>query len=87
MLSAEPEGPSGSSPTFFGFIYIHAAVPMPKKLVAYRIWRPERPPAGKIACPTKGQSPAGELRSPDKLKHVPHKSHLLHPKGHELAGG
>jgi hypothetical protein len=31
----------GFSPTFFGFVYGHAAVLKPKKFVAYRIQRPE----------------------------------------------
>jgi hypothetical protein len=53
QASAIPKGAPGFSPTFFGFIYSHAAVPKSKKFVTYRIRRPERPPAGKIACHTK----------------------------------
>ena len=60
-LQPSPEGPPGFSPTFFGFIYIQGAVLKPEKLLAYRKRRPERPPAGKIACRTK---PRGEWGQP-----------------------
>jgi hypothetical protein len=43
----------GVSPTVFGFVYSHGAVLKPEEFFAYRKRRPERPPAGKIACHTK----------------------------------
>ena len=36
----------------------------PEKLIAYRKRRPERPPAGKIACRTNGQSPESSAARP-----------------------
>jgi hypothetical protein len=47
----------GFSPTFFGFIYRQWAALKPEKFLPDRKRRPERPPAGKIACHTKRQSP------------------------------
>jgi hypothetical protein len=40
----------GFSPTFFEFVYSRWAVQKPEKFATHRKRRPERPPAGKIAC-------------------------------------
>ena len=54
----------------FGFIYSHAATLRPKRFRAYRIRRPERPPAGTIAC-TKRQSPGASCRPPGQAEACP----------------
>jgi len=41
---------------FSDFVFLRDGTAKPEKLVAYRKRRPESPPAGKIACPTKCQS-------------------------------
>jgi hypothetical protein len=52
-----------------GFVFRRHRSAKPEKFVAYRKRRPERPPAGKIACRTKGQSPVlGEARAGRALK-------------------
>ena len=47
----------GLAPIFCGFVYSPGAALQGEKLVAYPKRRPERPPAGTIACRTKRQSP------------------------------
>jgi hypothetical protein len=44
---------------FSDFVFRSHPAAKPEKFVAYRKRQPERPPAGTIACHTKGQSPAG----------------------------
>ena len=41
---------------FSGFVFRRHLAAKPEKFVAYRKRRPERPPAGKIACRTNGQN-------------------------------
>jgi len=41
---------------FFGFLSFQHGNGEPEKFAAYRKRRPERPPAGTIACPTARQS-------------------------------
>jgi hypothetical protein len=43
----------GLQQMFYGIVYNQGSVRKPEQFAAYRERRPERPPAGKIACHTK----------------------------------
>jgi hypothetical protein len=56
------------------FVFRRHSAAKPEKFVAYRKRRPERPPAGTIACRANGQSREPDYARHvflDKLKHVP----------------
>jgi len=55
----------------FVFVYIQGAVLKPEKFFAYRKRRPKRPPAGKIACHTKSQSPEAAFQPACTVENLP----------------